>query len=281
MAFSISREEGGATVTATKTPKIVEIAKKYINVAHAEFRTPEVAGGKLACAKVVSWILKEAGEIEQTEIQVDKLVTELEVLGWQRSNQPQIGDVVVWDKTPSFSNKHIGIVTGQDLAVNNSSYVFMPIETPIYSENRPVLFFLTKAPKLEIAQKSESKKFPVFAKWKGERAQNVLRLMWEISGGNIAFVLTMAAENGTFDPTRKHPDKNSNGTQDYSFGLNDAYHLPFIQKILAGTVTDEEIVRYHWDIYSGPKNTTSCGYVPFCGYNRRNEPQIKKLILFP
>lgn len=121
---------------------------------------------------------------------------------------------------------------------------------------------------------SEPDKFPVFAKWKGEIPQDMLRIMWEVSGGDKDFILTMTAENGSFDPYRKHPNQNSNGTWDYSMGLNDAYHKPFIDKILAKEVSLKEIAEYHYQIYQKRPGA-------FYGYYRRNNASITKQILFP
>jgi hypothetical protein len=100
-----------------------------------------------------------------------------------------------------------------------------------------------------------------------------------VSNGDKDFILTMAAENGTFDPYRKHPNKNRDGSWDYSMGLNSYYHKAMIDKILAREVSLREIAEYHHKIYSGKEWTTSCGRKPFCGYNHRNK--MKSLIVFP
>lgn len=113
-----------------------------MGIAHASFRTEEVQGGVLACAKVVSTILKEAGILTDITISVDKTVEALKNQGWKYSDKPVIGGVVIWDRTKDFPNKHIGIVIGGNQAVNNSSYLKMPVITSIYDEKREVLFFL-------------------------------------------------------------------------------------------------------------------------------------------
>lgn len=121
--------------------------------------------------------------------------------------------------------------------------------------------------------------FPVFKTWKGETAQDTLRVMWEVSNGDKDFILTMAAENGSFNPKLKHPNRNRDGSWDYSFGLNSYYHKPMINRILNNEASIKEIVEYHHNIYSGKEWTTSCGKKTFCGYNRRNN--MKKLFIFP
>lgn len=122
--------------------------------------------------------------------------------------------------------------------------------------------------------RSEPDKFPVFKNWKGEIPQDMLRIMWEVSGGDKDFIKTMFAENGSFDPYRKHPNQNSNGTWDYSYGLNSAYHKPFIDRILAKEVSLKEIAEYHYQIYQKRHGA-------YYGYYKRNNANIKSQILFP
>jgi hypothetical protein len=120
--------------------------------------------------------------------------------------------------------------------------------------------------------------FPVFTSWKGAEAQDALRIFWEVAPDKD-FILTMYAENGTFDPYRKHPNRNRDGSRDYSFGLNSRYHWPMIERIQNREASLKEIAEYHYRIYSGKEWTTSCGRKPFCGYNHRNKN--KSAILFP
>lgn len=127
--------------------------------------------------------------------------------------------------------------------------------------------------------KLPEEKFPVFKDWKGEEAQDMLRIMWEVSGGDKDFILTMAAENGQFTPYRKHPNQNKDGSWDYSFGLNSYYHKDMIERINNKTATLQEIAEYHWDIYNQKDWTTSCGKKKFCGYNKKDK--MKHLIIFP
>lgn len=122
---------------------------------------------------------------------------------------------------------------------------------------------------------------PTFKVWKGELAQNMLDTMWRVSGGDKAFVLTMLAENGTYDPYRKHPNRNRDGSWDFSFGLNSYYHSAMIQKIVNKQASLEEIAAYHLSIYNKPDYTTSCGKKAFCGYNKIKLAKIKNQIIFP
>lgn len=122
-----------------------------------------------------------------------------------------------------------------------------------------------------------------FAKWKGEVPAQMLQEFWKVSNGDKDFILTMAAENGSFNPYLKHPVQNRNGTWDYSFGLNSRYHWLMIEKIVAKQVSLNEIAQYHYNIYRNSYNNpkkTSCGKTAYCGYNRRNKKEIKALINF-
>ena len=112
-----------------------------------------------------------------------------------------------------------------------------------------------------------------FTVWKGEEANEALRAAAKVSGCDKDFIKTMTAENGSWNLYMKHPIRNNNGTWDYSMGLNDAYHTPFIQKILAREVTPEQIMSYHYEIYKERKGA-------FYGYYKRNNANVLKLLKF-
>lgn len=108
-----------------------------------DFKTEEVKDGWLACAKVVTTILHDAGMIDKIYINVENTVEALKSQGWLKTSLASPGNIVVWDRTEDYPYLHIGIVTGQNIAINNSSYLKMPVESKI--DERPVLFYL--APK--------------------------------------------------------------------------------------------------------------------------------------
>lgn len=81
--------------------------------------------------------------IDKVYINVEKTIAALKSQGWAETSQSNPGNVIVWDRTKDYPYLHIGIVTSENMAINNSSYVKMPIESKI--DERPVLFFL--APK--------------------------------------------------------------------------------------------------------------------------------------
>lgn len=122
---------------------ILKIAHSFVGVVKSELRTPEVQNGWLACAKYVSLVLKEAGYLNQIFISVDGLINHLKQNGWQKTNSPTPGSIVVWGKTPTYSHKHIGIVLNDKEALNNSSYDKMAVKSPIYGE-RPIESFFTR-----------------------------------------------------------------------------------------------------------------------------------------
>ena len=110
---------------------------------------------------------------------------------------------------------------------------------------------------------TEVKNCPTFKNWKGEIANEMLQEFCEVSNNDKDFILTMGAENGSFNPYLKHPIRNKNGTWDYANGLNSAYHMPMIKKIMAKQVSMNEIAQYHYNIYQKRKGA-------FYGYSKRN-----------
>lgn len=105
----------------------------------------------------------------------------------------------------------------------------------------------------------------------GEDQNSVIAIASEISGNDIDWIATVEAENGLWDMYRKHPNINSNGTWDYSCGLNSKYHWPFIEKILAKEVTEKQILTYCYEVYNKRHGA-------FYGYYRR-EPLKNRFYL--
>jgi lysozyme family protein len=154
--FAPGLSGGGESVDISAARKrITDVARGYVDVPRAEFRTPDVQGGYLGCAKVVSTILKQAGFMDQVILGVDNTADYLLRKGWTRSSgPPEAGDVIVWggmkkqirgavDDAPKVAtgHKHIGIALGPDLAVSNSASKGMPTQHAIYV-GRPVEMFL-------------------------------------------------------------------------------------------------------------------------------------------
>lgn len=118
--------------------KLVQVARGFVG--SKDFRTPDVAGGNLACAKVASAILKEAGVLDHVILGVSGVQAELLRRGWQKHSAPaEAGDVVIWGRTPSRivdgvarpGHGHIGIMTSAEYSVNNSSALKTPVETKV------------------------------------------------------------------------------------------------------------------------------------------------------
>ncbi len=94
-------------------------------VGSTRFRGPEVDGGNLACAQVVSTALVQAGALPRVQLNCDSVVADLRAQGWQRVNVPpyQEGDVVTWT-TSRGPGRHIGIIVKEGssyVAISNSS----------------------------------------------------------------------------------------------------------------------------------------------------------------
>lgn len=98
------------------------------------FRGADVKGGKVACAKVASTALKNAGVIGRVILGVPELVSELKKKGFKEVKAPpfKAGDVVTWrtyDRNKDGrkdNDTHVGIVDGNGQAISNSSSRRMP-----------------------------------------------------------------------------------------------------------------------------------------------------------
>jgi hypothetical protein len=66
----------------------------------------------------------------------------------------------------------------------------------------------------------------------GSKAQQeIVDYAWSASGGDLDFILTLKAENGTFDPNRQSGCKDEKGAREPSFGLcqlHKKWHSAFI-----------------------------------------------------
>ncbi len=120
---------GGASGIASK---IVSSIKNLIG--STSFRGSDVKGGKVACAKVISTALKNAGVINKVILGVPALVSEVKSKGFKEVKAPPFkpGDIVTWrtydrNKDGKKDNDtHIGIVDDSGQAISNSSSRRMP-----------------------------------------------------------------------------------------------------------------------------------------------------------
>ncbi|MFZ5952463.1 MAG: hypothetical protein ACOYXC_17310 [Candidatus Rifleibacteriota bacterium] len=114
------------TGTGTATAQQAAIGRAIRGlVGSTSFRGSDVDGGNLACAKVVSTALKNAGALDRVSLNCDQVVSDLRAKGWQRVNVPpyQEGDVVTWT-TSRGPGRHIGIIVKEGssyVAISNSS----------------------------------------------------------------------------------------------------------------------------------------------------------------
>ncbi len=122
--------------------RIVGYAKSILG--STNFQGPEVRGGRLACAQVATDVLVKAGVLRKRINGVSRTQTALLKAGWTKYGpnvppNPEAGDVVIWNRTQRRSNDgevalghaHIGIVTGPNTAMSNSSNKKMPREHKI------------------------------------------------------------------------------------------------------------------------------------------------------
>ncbi|GAB4280390.1 MAG: hypothetical protein Kow0029_24920 [Candidatus Rifleibacteriota bacterium] len=128
-----TNDTGTTTTTTTNntTAQQAAIGNAIRNlVGSTSFRGPEVDGGNLACALVVSTALKNAGVLTRTHLNCDAVVADLRSKGWQRVDVPpyQEGDVVTWT-TSRGPGRHIGIIVRDGssyAAISNSSSLRTP-----------------------------------------------------------------------------------------------------------------------------------------------------------
>ncbi len=108
-------------------------------VGSTDFRGPEVKGGSVACAQVVSTALNNAGAISEDEMSLDCYVLRdnLKAKGWEEVTPPpyQEGDVIFWSTYDwdgdgvIDEDTHVGIIIKEGntyKAMNNSSSAKMP-----------------------------------------------------------------------------------------------------------------------------------------------------------
>ncbi|OQA07596.1 MAG: hypothetical protein BWY66_01327 [bacterium ADurb.Bin374] len=110
-------------------------ARKLIG--STQFRTADVDYGNLACAKVVTTALKNAGALDSVSLNCRSTVDMLHAKGWKDVSAPPYkeGDVILW-KTYDYTgdgvkdpDTHIGIIVKEGnsyMAMNNSSRLRTP-----------------------------------------------------------------------------------------------------------------------------------------------------------
>lgn len=96
----------------------------------------------------------------------------------------------------------------------------------------------------------------------GDDQNRIVKIASEISNNDLDWILTLDAENGNWDMYRKHPQKNKDGSWDYSCGLNSYYHQKIIAEIKTKAVSEKEILQYCYAVYKSRKTA-------FFGYKKR------------
>ncbi|MEZ7893500.1 MAG: SH3 domain-containing protein [Candidatus Wallbacteria bacterium] len=117
---------------------IVNAAKNLVG--STNFRDSDVAGGNLACAKVASTILKNAGAVSSVVLNVHGVINLLHNKGWKEVSAPPFhpGDVITWktyDRNHDGrkdADTHVGIIENGTTCIANSSSRRMPSRCNVY-----------------------------------------------------------------------------------------------------------------------------------------------------
>ena len=136
-----SNDSGNAVSASDGSLQQNIVASARALVGSTDFRTSDVSGGRLACAKVATTALKNAGALDRVYLNCRDSVKALKAKGWVEVTPPpyQEGDVITW-KTYDYTgdgikdeDTHIGIILKEGntyKAMNNSS----SLRTPRISE---------------------------------------------------------------------------------------------------------------------------------------------------
>jgi hypothetical protein len=129
-------EEGGSI------KKVLDTARTYVN--NRDFHTPSswatTQRGNVACAYFVSYVLKKAGIISETEYYAPTLVKKLLATGkFEKVKVPpfKTGDIITW-----WGQGHIGFVTEDGKSIDNSSSAGCPKKRSIDTLGRADAFAL-------------------------------------------------------------------------------------------------------------------------------------------
>ena len=122
-----ARQNGGAAAdSGISTKKVLDTARLYVN--NRNFHTPAswriTRQGNVACAYFVSYVLKKAGVISETEYYAPTLVKKLLATGkFEKVRVPPFksGDIITW-----WGEGHIGFVTEDGRSIDNSSSAGCP-----------------------------------------------------------------------------------------------------------------------------------------------------------
>lgn len=159
-SYISNKKTSSSRSSSRRTSKSGSLQKRVSSCARAllgskSFRTADVAYGRLACAKVITTALKNAGALSRVHLNVRSTVTDLKSKGWKQVRVPpfQEGDVITW-KTYDYTgdgvkdpDTHVGIMVKSGnsyMAVNNSSSLKTPRLSRPYSVG-PVSRVLRKA----------------------------------------------------------------------------------------------------------------------------------------
>jgi hypothetical protein len=97
-----------------------------------------VDDGYNSCAYFVSSLVKVFGKIDGFHATVEKTVEALKLSGWNKTEDPKPGDIVIWEaqRFKDGLHKHIGFYIDNDHAISNSWTKKVPVEHDLYFNNQ-------------------------------------------------------------------------------------------------------------------------------------------------
>lgn len=85
--------------------------------------------GQLSCAFFASFVLKAFGLVETLHARTEGTIKDLERSGWQKTETPHEGDVVIWEEQQQKSGvfPHIGFYIDEKTAISHRDTHSTPI----------------------------------------------------------------------------------------------------------------------------------------------------------
>ena len=109
-------------------------------------RTDITNEGDLSCAYFVSTVLLMFDSIERIHATVRSTVVDMENSGWVVTDEPIVGDVIVWNEKEcrdGSRHSHIGFFVGQNKAISNNKDLGCPTKHSLEMDGRGIEMYLT------------------------------------------------------------------------------------------------------------------------------------------
>lgn len=129
--------------------------------------TDVMQGGELSCAFFVSSLLAQVDLLDRPHATVMKVEKLLYERGWQETDSPKMGDIVLWS-AGKVGHEHIGFYIDEATAVSNSTTEKVPVRHGItMSDGRSPRLFLTR----------NWSKHPVFITGNAHKAEQMEKML--------------------------------------------------------------------------------------------------------